>query len=215
MEELMSVPIAHLRENQFDFVHDSQQTFKTIMMALAFPGIIRKLSPIALSFSNPDLGYVLQPLLTLLDLETTFSVVCRDNNLQEAVTRYIEINTNSQSVNLQQADFVLCLDPSMDQKYSQLQRGTLAQPDKSATVFYLLDSLARLPNTEAINLSLTGPGIKDVQTVYISGLDPGELRLWSQHKCQYPLGIDIFLVSRSGDIIGIPRSVKIETLGGR
>ena len=84
MGELMSIPIAHLRENQFDFVHDSQQTFKTLMMALAFPGIIRKLSPIALSFSNAGLCFVLQPLLTLLDLETTFSVVCKDKKLPES-----------------------------------------------------------------------------------------------------------------------------------
>ena len=211
----MSIQLAQLRENQFDFVHDSQQTFKTIMMALAFPGTIRRLKPISLSFSKLEMAYILLPLLTLLDLETSFYVVCREKELQDAVTRYIEINTNSQPQSLPQADFILCLNPSLNGRFPELKKGTLTQPNKGSTVFYLLDSLAGSPNARAMELSLTGPGIKNVQTVYVAGLDPGELKQWGQYKSDYPMGIDIFLVSRSGDIIGIPRSVKIEKSGGR
>ncbi len=211
----MSTAIAQLRENQFDFVHDSQQTFRTMMMALAFPGIIRRLDPISLSFTKPDFDFILQPLLTLLDFETTFCVVCRDKNLLDAVTQYIKINTNSQPCKLPQSDFILCLDPSLNGRFPKLKKGTLSQPNKGATVFYLLDSLAHLQKANAIGLSLTGPGIKDVHTVYVSGLDPGEIKQWIQYKNHYPMGVDIFLVSRSGSMIGIPRSANAETSGGR
>jgi alpha-D-ribose 1-methylphosphonate 5-triphosphate synthase subunit PhnH len=206
---------AQLRDNRFDFVHDSQQTFKTIMMALAFPGIIRRLEPMSLSISKPDLDYILQPLLTLLDLETTFCVVCRNQKLQQEITRYIELNTGSQSRKLQQADFILCLDPSLNGRFPELKKGTLNQPNTGATVFYLLDRLAGLPDSQAMELGLTGPGIQDIQSVYVCGLDPGELEQWGHYKSDYPMGVDIYLVSRSGNIIGIPRSVNIEKSGGR
>jgi alpha-D-ribose 1-methylphosphonate 5-triphosphate synthase subunit PhnH len=32
-----------------------------------------------------------------------------------------------------------------------------------------------------------------------------EIEEWKKSRGYYPLGIDIFLVSRTGDIIGIPR----------
>jgi alpha-D-ribose 1-methylphosphonate 5-triphosphate synthase subunit PhnH len=214
-EAPMSNALAQLRENRFDFVHDSQQTFRAMMMALAFPGIIRRLLPISLSFSEPDLSYVLQPLLTLLDLETSFCVVCRDNRSQAEITRYLELNTNSQARQLPQADFILCLDPSLNGRFNELKKGTLTQPNKSATVFYLLESLSELPDADALELYLSGPGIKDVQIVNVSGVDPDEIEQWEQNHNDYPLGIDIYLVSRSGNIIGIPRSVSLEKSGGR
>ena len=168
-----------------------------------------------LSFFILFLCYILQPLLTLLDFEVSFYVVCQDSSLQEELTRYLELNTSSQSRDLQQADFILCLEPSLNGRFPELKKGTLTQPHKGATVFYLLDSLAGLPEAKSMELSLTGPGIQDVQTVYVSGLDTGELEQWSQHRNDYPLGIDMYLVSRSGKITGIPRSVKIEKSGGR
>jgi alpha-D-ribose 1-methylphosphonate 5-triphosphate synthase subunit PhnH len=210
----MGTAIASMRENHFDFVHHSQQTYKTIMMALAFPGIIRQLVPRSLSIAKPELNFILQPLLTLLDLDTTFSVVCIDQKLQAKVIRYLELNTNSQPRSLQQADFILCLNSSLNGRYPDLKTGSLTHPHDSATVFYLLDRLAGQPEVGAMELNLTGPGIKNVATVYVSGLDPGEVEQWRQDKCNYPLGIDTYLVDRSGNLIGIPRSVNIETSGG-
>jgi alpha-D-ribose 1-methylphosphonate 5-triphosphate synthase subunit PhnH len=211
----MTTVTAQLKENQFDFVHDSQQVFRTLMMTLAFPGTNRRLKPIPLSISKPDLDYILQPLLTLLDLETSFHVVCRDKKLQEIVSRYLELNTNSEPRKLPQADFILCLDRSLNGRFLELKKGTLTQPNKSATVLYLLDGLSELPIAEATELSLSGPGIKDRQTVYVCGLDIGELDQWNHYKNEYPLGVDVYLVSRSGDLVGIPRSVNIEKTGDR
>jgi alpha-D-ribose 1-methylphosphonate 5-triphosphate synthase subunit PhnH len=211
----MSTGVARLKENQFDFVHDSQRTFKTIMMALAFPGIIRRLEPKSLSIPKPDMGYILQPLLTLLDLETSFHVVCRDKKLREDVSLYIELNTHSKPRKLPQADYILCLDPSLKGRFPELKKGTLTQPNQSATVFYLLDRLTEVSTIEALKLDLTGPGIQDQQSVYVSGLEPGEVEQWDHFKNDYPAGVDIFLVSRSGDVVGVPRSVNIEKAGGR
>jgi alpha-D-ribose 1-methylphosphonate 5-triphosphate synthase subunit PhnH len=210
----MSNAIANLRESQFDFVHDSQHTYRTIMMGLAFPGIIRRLDSRPLAISKSDLVYILQPMLTLLDLETSFGVVCKNPELQEEVTQYLAVNTNSMPRKLPLADFVLCLDPSLQEHFPQLKKGTLTQPHKGATVFYLLDSLAEQPRAGAMELNLTGPGIQAAHSVYVSGLDPAEPGQWAQHKGDYPMGIDIFLVSRSGHILGIPRSVNIATSGG-
>jgi alpha-D-ribose 1-methylphosphonate 5-triphosphate synthase subunit PhnH len=68
---------------------------------------------------------------------------------------------------------------------------------------------------EGLKLDLTGPGIQDRQTVYVSGLEPGEVEQWDHFKNDYPMGVDIFLVSRSGDVVGVPRSVNIKKTGDR
>jgi alpha-D-ribose 1-methylphosphonate 5-triphosphate synthase subunit PhnH len=214
-DETIDVPVVRLRENQFDFIHDSQKTFKTLMLALAFPGIIRQLDALSSSFPGLDVGFILQPFLTLLDLETTFYVNCQDGELQEKITHYLEINTNSQSKKHPHADFILCLDPSLDRRFLELKKGTLSQPNKSATVFYLVDRLEELPIKNTLELSLIGPGIKEIQSIYVSGLALAEIEHWNEANQNYPMGIDIYLVSRSGNIIGIPRSVRIETAGDR
>jgi alpha-D-ribose 1-methylphosphonate 5-triphosphate synthase subunit PhnH len=154
-------------------------------------------------------------MLTLLDFEVSFHVVCQDHALLEEITRYLELNTISQSRDLQQADFILCLEPSLNGRFPELKKGSLTQPHEGATVFYLMDSLARLPQVNSRGISLTGPGVQDVQNVYVSGLDSGELAHWCRHRNDYPLGIDMYLVSRSGKIIGIPRSVRIKKSGDR
>lgn len=210
----MSTAAARLKENQFDMVHDSQKTFRTLMMALAFPGVIRKLEPVPLSINPPDIGYVLHPLLTLLDLETCYHVYARDKALQEEVSKYIEINTNSRAVNPEQADFILCLEPSLDERFTSLKRGTLSHPNDSATVFYLVDEISSRPQTDGVEFSLAGPGIKTEQFVSVSGMAPDDIEQWRQTRNDYPTGIDIYLVSRTGNIIGIPRSADVRKPGG-
>ena len=64
----MTTVTAQLKKNHFDFVHARQQAFKTILMALAFPGSICRLKPVALSISKVEMldirtrrmGYVSQ-----------------------------------------------------------------------------------------------------------------------------------------------------------
>jgi len=205
---------AQLKENLFDIVHDSQRTFRKLMMALAFPGVIQQIEPVELSIDEPVMGYILQPFLSLLDLETCYYVFALDKELQNRVVHYIEINTNSTQQSLEAADFILCLADSLDGNFKTLKKGTLAQPHKSATVFYLVDNIQETPLINGIQFSIAGPGVKGERTFSASGLAFSEVDQWQQDRTDYPIGIDIFLISHIGQIVGIPRSVEIGLLGG-
>jgi alpha-D-ribose 1-methylphosphonate 5-triphosphate synthase subunit PhnH len=206
----MSSEIAHLKESRFDFVHDSQKAFRTIMAAISSPGSILSLPPIPLCLSRPDLAFILQPLLTLLDLETTFFVAAGDPTVREEVIRYLAINTGSRACDCDQADFILCLDSSLGGRFGSLKKGSLEAPHKSATVYYLVDRLITGSRSGSIGLTLRGPGIKERRTVFVTGLSAQETTDWENHRSRFPAGVDIFLVSRTGEITGMPRSTIIE-----
>jgi alpha-D-ribose 1-methylphosphonate 5-triphosphate synthase subunit PhnH len=205
----MGIVNARLKENQFDFIHDGRRAFRTLMMSLAFPGVIHKLDPVPLVIKPTAIGFILQPFLTLLDLEVTFYVHAMEDDVRKEVSRYIEINTRSISANLDRADFVLCLSPSLNGKFETVKQGSLPNPHKSATVFYIVKKITDHPHGGDVGLYLTGPGIRSKQVLYIDGMDPDEPKQWRQNRTQYPMGADIYLVSHSGKIIGIPRSVEI------
>lgn len=204
----MTINIADLKENRFDFVHDSQQIFHTLMMALAFPGSIQTLKPLDLALPQPDLHFILQPFLTLLDLETSFCVAGGNPEQRAEITRYIEINTHCPQVDCSRADYILCLESSLNGRFSELKRGGLSDPEKSATVFYLVDQISDTTLEGGSGLTLVGPGIRDQKEVQVTGLDTAEAAAWLASKNDYPLGIDIYLVSRTGTIIGIPRTAR-------
>lgn len=191
-------------------IHLCQNIFKTLTMALSFPGSIRQLSPRNIPNVDVDYSYVLHPLLALLDLETTHTVYSSNSKLKKAVSNYLEANTNSSLSDPEEADFILCLDPSLRSIFASIKRGTLAAPNTGASVIYHVNKLSSTDENNCnIALTLKGPGVKDAIHLAIGGLKREEPTLWQASRRDYPLGIDLFLVSTSGEIVGIPRSVSI------
>jgi alpha-D-ribose 1-methylphosphonate 5-triphosphate synthase subunit PhnH len=184
------------------------------MMALAFPGKPRQLRPLPLGVATADVHYALQPLLTLLDLETSFHVRSAEPALQETLADYLVINTNSHLKPCEEADFILCLDATLEEAFTRLKKGDLAQPNVSATVFYRVDAVSSAPKGEGVPLTLSGPGVRNQRSVCVKGLPIEEIHQWTLCRTDYPMGIDIYLISRSGDLIGIPRSVRLAISGG-
>lgn len=197
------------KEDNFDLVHDSQQIFKSMMMATAFPGSIRKLRPIGLAGMSKPHAFALQPLLTLLDLETSYHVYSLDAQIKQSIETYLSTNTTSIPTGPETAGFILCLEPSAKSLFSSFNRGTLFCPDQGATLIYLVDEITPVLNLKKTSFSLTGPGIRDTVDISVDGLDIKEPLEWEKSREDYPMGIDIFIVSSTGDIIGIPRSVTI------
>jgi alpha-D-ribose 1-methylphosphonate 5-triphosphate synthase subunit PhnH len=208
-EFTMKPSLAGLKEHRFDPIRDSQHIFRELMMALAFPGKPRQLKSLDMAVTPTEVQYGLQPLLTLLDLETVFHVHATDPGQQQTVTDYLSINTNSRPEPLPQADFVLCLGPTLNGRFSELKKGSLPQPNDGATVFYLVEKICADPNGAGALLTLEGPGVRDRCEIRIIGLSPAEVDQWALYRRDYPMGIDIYLISRDGSLIGIPRSVEV------
>ena len=200
---------ARYKEDRFDIVHDCQRIFRTLMMAMAFPGRIRQLDPVTLSNISKTFGFVIQPLLTLLDLETGYYIHTMDSQLKQKIDNYLETNTTSSPCDPESADFILSLEPSAKKIFTSVKKGTLFCPNQGATLLYHVDEITCPADRRDETFTLTGPGIKDMASLTIKGLDPDEPTMWKTSRKDYPTGIDIFLVSTTGDIVGIPRSVNI------
>lgn len=205
----MKPSLAGLKEHRFDPVRDSQQIFRELMMALAFPGTPRQLQPLDMAVTPTEVQYGLQPLLTLLDLETAFYVHANDPGRQQTVTDYLSINTNSRPEPWPQADFILCLEPTLNGRFAELKKGGLSKPNDGATVFYLVEEICADPNGAGALLTLEGPGVRGRRDIRVMGLSPAEIDQWALYRREYPMGIDIYLISRDGSLIGIPRSVEV------
>ncbi|MCQ7009817.1 phosphonate C-P lyase system protein PhnH [Clostridioides difficile] len=60
-----------------------------------------------------------------------------------------------------------------------------------------------------IKLDLSGPGIKSKNSIYINGIREEFIERLSTINKDYPIGIDLILVDKKGEIAFIPRSSKL------
>ena len=204
--------VIELKESKFDIVFDSQRVFKILMSSFAFPGRINKLPEIHLSGIDQKYNPAIIPLLALLDLETSFNIVGDDIEEIERIIKYFEINTGAKYKDTKDTDYCLSINKSMGDVFKLLNKGILEEPDKSTTLFYFIESISKT-ETNSFSIILSGPGIKDQETLSINGLSKAEIEEWLEDRANYPLGIDIFLIDKIGNITGLPRSIKISMKG--
>nr|WP_106782396.1 phosphonate C-P lyase system protein PhnH [Lysinibacillus timonensis] len=183
-------------------VHITQQAFRQVLDALSFPGKVNKLAegPNAISVFIPQTGLVCQ---TLLDSEVTFYVAGDEPNISKMVQAY----TGSHITNIKEADFVIFpLMLSLEEALTSLKSvkvGDLVNPHNSATIIYEVESLVA-----GYTYKLVGPGIKDINTLTCS-LNPAIFEIRKEINTEYPLGIDLIIIDRQGNVMGIPRTTQI------
>jgi len=189
---------------RLDYVHDIQAAFRKTITAFSFPGTIVDLST-ELSRVEEKLGFspsLLLLALMLLDGETTFAVYSPDGKKQEqSVSRL----TLSRATDAERADFIFFPDPSLDASLiiGRSREGSLSDPHLSATLIFKVTDLSRNGN-----LALAGPGIEGETTIRIGRA--GEwLGARQQKNKEYPLGIDVILITDDGRLAAIPRTTKI------
>lgn len=204
-----------LEENKdvFDPVDDCQAIFRTLMMATAYPGLVKQLRLLPLVTTAPHCDYALQPLITLLDIETSHHVYTHNPGIKQDVENFLDTTTGSVLCQPESADFILCLEQSARDIITTLKKGSLTSPDHGATILYHVESISNQVDPGLTTFSLRGPGIKGLVMVSVDGLDIGEPSLWMATRMDYPTGVDVFLVSRKGEIISLPRSVSIIQTG--
>lgn len=180
--------------------HSTQQAFRKVLEALSFPGKINLLDECPNDMS-PLISQTALICMTLLDSEVSFYVT--DDNISKTVHAY----TGSHSIDVSNADFIIIsLPTSTDEildRLNQAKIGDLVSPHKSATVILEVESL-----TSGFNYELNGPGIKG--TVQLScTVSPEVIKNRKDINAEYPLGIDIILIDRKGNVVGLPRTTQI------
>lgn len=208
-----------IKEINFNEVFDSQWCFRILTDSMSKPGRLFRLEqyifPGAPEGFNPGMLTVLK---TLGDNTVSFSAGNYHNN----VHRYVELNTGMQLAEIEHADYILFRGTEYDQSFCAVNEGSLEFPEDSATVIIAVKRVFRgqqpengscgspCCSGEQLVLHMTGPGIKDMNRVSVTGFDALYLSNLADKNAIFPLGIDMIIVDEEGNIICIPRTTKVE-----
>jgi alpha-D-ribose 1-methylphosphonate 5-triphosphate synthase subunit PhnH len=180
----------------------SQAVFRTVMEALAGPGLSRPL-PSKLTVPPPLSPTAAAVALILLDYETPFWL---DQGLAAAreVASWIKFHTGAPlTTNSAQATFGFISDPAAMPPFDAFSPGSLEYPDRSTT---LVVQVASFDHGGALKLS--GPGIAGTRSFSADPLPPDFQARLIANREMFPRGIDLILVTQDA-VAALPRSVRV------
>ena len=202
--------MATVNLSTFDFVHDIQSIYRHLLDAMARPGKIvnikhacRKTAPPS-SFSKTMAGLA----FTLLDTEVHFFV---DADEPLSAVEFLRKNTYSHFTSVDRADFLfidrLLQTREIEELMRRVKKGTLQNPHQSATIFISVDELGK---GRGIRYVLKGPGIRSENELFVVGLDRKWISERKRVNDEYPMGVDIVLVTPQGDLVALPRTTSLK-----
>lgn len=190
-------------ENSFDEVFDCQESFRLLLYAVSNPGEI-----VTGVRKHPEVkeeidGRLMTLALTLLDKETSFS---GENSALFAKTA-AEL-TYSKLID-KNADFYFITEKSSPEGikdiFSRVTPGSLVEPHRGSVLIIAVNAFE-----EEGSCILTGPGIKGAKQARLSQYAKQWIAQRDLNNYEYPTGIDLYFVSPLGEIMSVPRKVKME-----
>jgi alpha-D-ribose 1-methylphosphonate 5-triphosphate synthase subunit PhnH len=184
-----------------DAVGQSQEIFRTVLMALSEPGRIMSVT------CPPDAKLGVDPaalaiLLTLVDDDTPVWIGGESNN---ALAAYLRFHTGAPVVSDPgAAQFALIADGERAPPLRVFNLGAEDFPDRSATVILGVQGLGANGA-----FALRGPGIPDRRQLAIAGLPTHFAADWAENHAQFPCGVDLIFTCGT-QLVGLPRSVAVE-----
>ena len=183
-------------------VLSAQTTFRAVLNALARPGSVHPMT-VAVSAPPPLAAGAAAIALTLCDHDTP---IWLDAGLRSAasVIAWLRFHCGSTIVDdPRAAAFALASAPSELPPFDRFNPGMPDYPDRSTTIVLQVESLRSGPA-----LILTGPGVRDRQSLRASPLphDIGE-RLIANRRL-FPRGVDLILAT-ANEVAALPRSVRV------
>ena len=198
--------IAELPPGFVDKVLSAQSTFRSVMDAMARPGSVQRIVPMAGTPATMMRGTAAIA-LTLFDHDTP---IWLDARMAEStdVTKWLKFHTGAPVVQDSSiASFALVGDGGALPALDRFALGTSEYPDRSTTLIIQVDSLA-----SGRSFELRGPGIDGVATLQAS-VKPFDLfeRL-RINETLFPRGIDLVLVADDA-VVAIPRTTRVVSKG--
>ncbi len=188
-------------------VHAAQRTFRTLLDAMARPGVVYQLA------LAPDTPPEFAVCMTLLDFEVTYVSTTDDmraTHCVEALDQRIALEIGCQRSSLAEAAFVVSYGALPAAAWPVLRRGTLAYPDRGATIIYVVDAIGAATRGDAsASLALSGPGIEAERYLTVGGLAAAEFQRFAATNRDYPMGVDAILLDPLGQVACVPRSCTI------
>jgi alpha-D-ribose 1-methylphosphonate 5-triphosphate synthase subunit PhnH len=198
--------IAELPPGFVDKVLSAQSTFRSVMDAMARPGAVQRIVPMA-GTAGPMMRGSAAIALTLFDHDTPLWL---DPRMAEStdVLKWLKFHTGAPVIQDSAiAAFALISDGVLLPDLERFALGTNEYPDRSTTVIIQVESLDLGSSFE-----LRGPGIDGVATLQAS-IKPFDLfEQLRFNETLFPRGIDVVLVADDA-VVAIPRTTRVVNKG--
>jgi alpha-D-ribose 1-methylphosphonate 5-triphosphate synthase subunit PhnH len=185
-----------------DPVSSAQVTFRAILDAMARPGSLRPLT-VSLSPPRPMNRGAAAVALTLCDQDTP---VWLDAELRASarVVEWLRFHCGCRLVEEpEQAAFAFASRAGDIPAFERFNIGTADYPDRSTTIVLQVETLSSAPG-----LVLTGPGIRDRETLHADPLPSDMVQRLVSNRSLFPRGIDLVLATQDA-VAALPRSVGV------
>ncbi|MEV5538101.1 phosphonate C-P lyase system protein PhnH [Saccharopolyspora shandongensis] len=167
----------------------AQLVFRAVLDALARPGEVLSLPSIA----DPGVPAALLPVLALADLDTPVHVDdCAD---------VVRTQTSAPIVDRPAARLAALLKP-LD-GLAGFSVGSAAAPEDAALISLAVEGFGG-----GRPLRLAGPGVPGRRELRVAGL-PADF-VAQRRDISFPAGFDLLLVGPGGELVGLPRSTRVE-----
>ena len=194
---------------RFDETREAQSIFRRLLDAIAWPGKIVQLDAGLSEPPEPWSSALARVARTLLDAQVTFAVIGPN---ADAFTRYVAVNTGARAADPIECDYLLTNAPFDELDVQLLRGGSPSTPEDGATLIVgcqsVDDAEATSPSTGSLRLWLRGRGVRGERALDV---DEPTVRLLGRvlaREDEYPLGLDVFLVAPSGEIVALPRTTR-------
>ena len=191
-----------------DSTAQSQIVFRSVLDAMARPGTPIYLPAASLvSAPAPHSAAAASLLLALLDQDCTLWL--SPTLAAGSAAAWLRFHTGCQlEEDCSKADFVWASSIAELPPLKRLKQGSAEYPDQSTSC--VIDVIgwraAGVSGAEAV--SLRGPGVRDVLTLSVDGMDASFVQQHHAMQEHAPCGVDIFFCA--GDaLMGFPRSVRL------
>ena len=198
--------IAELPPGFADKVLSAQSTFRSVMDAMARPGSVQRIVPMA-GTPGPMMRGVAAIALTLFDHDTPLWLDARMAESSDVV-KWLKFHTGAPVIQDSSiASFALISDGALLPALERFALGTSEYPDRSTTLILQVDSL-----DSGRSFELRGPGIDGVATLKAS-IKPFDLfeRL-RINEALFPRGVDVVLVADDA-VVAVPRTARVVSKG--
>lgn len=187
---------------------ESQQVFRSLLDCISRPGSIAHISDSIWR----RLPSVLAPALVLADVETTIHIVETETFVwSEAAS----LATGARPSIVSSADLICVPSDGLSRLESILRdvrRGTAFEPEMGARLSLGVHDLrdGGTGTRAGVQLVLRGPGIDGDRSICVDGLTVDHIEAWRRVNTAFPAGIDVWMTTHDGRVVGIPRSTRIE-----
>ena len=198
--------IAELPPGFADKVLSAQSTFRSVMDAMARPGSVQRIAPVA-GAPGPMMCGTAAIALTLFDHDTPLWLDARMSETPD-VLKWLKFHTGAPVIqDASVASFALIADGAALPSLERFALGSNEYPDRSTTLILQVEGLKAGPAFE-----LRGPGIDGVTTLQ-ARIRPTDLfeRLRINEPL-FPRGIDVVLVADDA-VVAIPRTTRVVNKG--